>query len=449
MKEQDKKWEVDKPINTNAAPTIVAFTFQFERALYCLFQGHGRKTRIGIETLDDVAELTSNTDGTVSARLEQDANTLQSTGQPFQDSSYKLWHTLRVWLSHVRDLRDQYSHVQFCLVTNAAVPAESLVRLLSDAETDDDVNKAVSILRKHAEGVMVKKNASENSTSSVSTQRDSIDNKSAPKKVKSKITEMTQVLKHIDEDLRYMVRGLTLFERGGTRFGEMPKEETIQLFQLPSELVDQGEEIYQYLLGIAVDTCRKAWTDGKTVWLTPQSFRDHLHKELERRFLRRYLDRPMMHVDFKELVQQGGRDFFFLRQLSRIGLPSRMIDGHLNNYWAFYVERVRLEKEGFNHLDWESRESSMHQRWQNCRDNAELEMSMRTDASPENIGKLTLMKTLDENFKAGLGRHETTNPYFTHGHYHQMANKPSDPHFVYWHPSLGTKEASGEEGEGS
>ncbi|MDR0214552.1 MAG: hypothetical protein LBJ15_11175 [Comamonas sp.] len=446
MKEKDEKSDVDKPINTNAAPTIVAFTFQFERALYSLFQGHGARTRVGLETLDDVAELTSNTDGTVSARLEQDANTLQLIGQPFQDSSYKLWHTLRIWLSHVRSLREQYSEVHFYLVTNVGVPANSLARVLSDAVSDEEVKSAVSALRKQAEDVLRKEgNASKDASSK--DKQCTEETKFTSKKTASAKAEMTAVLKHVDEDLCYLVRWLTLLERGGTGTGEMPKEATIQLFQLPSGLVDQGEEIYQYLLGIAVDTCRKAWTDGEIVWLTPQTFRDHLHKELDRRLLRKYLDRPMVHVEFREHVEQGGRDFFFLKQLSRLGLTNRMIDKHLDRYWAFYIERVRLEKEGFNHVDWETRENSLHERWQDCRDNAELELSLKSGATPENIGVLTLTKTLDENYKAGLGRYETNNTYFTQGHYHQMANRPSDQYFVYWHPAYGVEGMNGDEGE--
>lgn len=156
MNERDQKSEVERPINTNAAPTIVAFTFQFERALYSLFSGHGKRTLVGIETLDDVAELTWNANGTVAARLEQDANTVQSTGHPFQDSSYKLWHTLRVWLSHVKALREQYAEVRFCLVTNASVPENALARVLSDAKTDAELTAAVSALRAQAQVIVVK-----------------------------------------------------------------------------------------------------------------------------------------------------------------------------------------------------------------------------------------------------------------------------------------------------
>ncbi|UEC02577.1 ABC-three component system protein [Burkholderia vietnamiensis] len=439
MNKRDQSSEVEKPIDTNAAPTIVAFTFQFERALYSLFLGNAKRTQIGIETLDDVAELTRNADGSVDARLEQDANTVQSGGQPFQDSSYKLWHTLRVWLSHVGALREKYADVQFCLVTNAKVPETALARVLSNAKSDAQVKAAVSALRTQAQAIVAKK------------KRKAIANpafkpKTSIKKSSSAKAEAEAVLNHGDDDLSYLVRGLELLDNGGTSSTLQPREATIEIFQLPSPLVGQGEEIYQYLLGIAVDTCRKGWAAGDTVWLSPQVFRDHLHNERDRRFLYKYLDRPMMHVDFKNLVAAGGHEFFFLKQLSRLDIAPRIIDRHLEKYWAFYVERVRLEKEGFNQVDWEAREDSLHQRWEDCRDNAEMELMTRPNATPEEIGVRTLTKTLDENFKAALGKHETGNSYFTHGHYHQMANEPDGRFFVYWHPEYGPRKDTDDEG---
>lgn len=439
MSERDQKSEVEKPIDTNAAPIIVAFTFQFERALYSLFSGHAKRTQIGIETLDDVAELTWNADGSVDARLEQDANTVQSAGQPFQDSSYKLWHTLRVWLSHVKALREKYADVQFCLVTNAKVPEKALARLISDAKSDEQIKAAVSAMRAQAKVIVDKKPKA--------VAKPTLKPKTSTKKSSSAKAEAEAVLKHDDDDLSYLVRGLELLDNGGTGSVSQPREATIELFQLPSALVGQREEVYQYLLGIAVDTCRKTWAAGETVWLSPQVFRDHLHNERDRRFLYKYLDRPMVHVDFRNLVANGGREFFFLKQLSRLDIPPRIIDRHLEKYWAFYVERVRLEKEGFNQVDWEAREDKLHQRWQDCRDNAEMELMTRTDSTPEEVGVLTLRKTLDENFKAALGRYETGNSYFTHGHYHQMANEPDGRFFVYWHPDYGTqKDADDERG---
>ncbi|WP_175673589.1 ABC-three component system protein [Burkholderia ambifaria] len=411
MDEEDQKPQVEKPINTGAAPTIVAFTFQFDRALNELFSSGTPDRQVGIETLDDVAELVAQADGTVVAKLEQDANTVQASGHPYQDSSRKLWHTLRVWLSHLSDLK-QYAETEFRLVTNVSVPSGTLVRRLSDAVSEKDIEAAVAALREQANAVL----ANEKSTAS---------------------KEASFVAKYADDDLAYLIGRLKLSDKGGTASGQQPREDTIQRFLLPSGLVAQGDEIYQHILGVAVDKCRMAWEKGEAAWFSPQMFKDLLHKEVGRRSLKDYLERPMMSVGFKEYVQAGGRDHFFLKQLTHLGLPTRYVDEQLDNYWAFYIERVRLEGEGVHQADWLAREDQLHQRWRTCRNNAELDLE---DAPPAAIGKRTLRLTLDGEYKAPIGRYKSENLYFTHGHYHHLANAPDESHFVYWHPDFANKD---------
>ncbi|WP_368623430.1 hypothetical protein [Paraburkholderia sp. BR13444] len=240
MDEEDQKPQVEKPINTGAAPTIVAFTFQFDRALNELFSSGAPDRQVGIETLDDVAELVTNADGTVVAKLEQDANTVQASGHPYQNSSRKLWHTLRVWLSHLADLK-QYAETEFRLVTNVSVPSGSLVRRLADAVSVTEVKTAVAALRQQATEVL----ANEKSTAS---------------------KEASFVIQYADEDLAYLIRCLKLSDNGGTASGMPPREDTIQRFLLPSGLAAQGDDIYHHILGVAVHRCRLAWEKGEAAW---------------------------------------------------------------------------------------------------------------------------------------------------------------------------------------
>ncbi|MFM0328958.1 ABC-three component system protein [Paraburkholderia strydomiana] len=403
MSERDKKSQVEEPIDTAATPTIAAFRFQFERALYALLSADTLNKRVGIETLDDVADLTTRSDGTVVARLEQDAHTVREGHHPFQDSSRKFWHTLRVWLSHLVNLRD-YAEVVFCLVTNAKVPEGALARQLSNT-TEENVGEAVAWLRAKAAEVC------ENG-------------KSAAKK------EAEKVIEYSDADLAYLLLRLELLDEGGATPSLQPRDATMQRFVLHTGVADQQEEIYERLLGYAIEQCRRAWQKNEPAWLWPQMFRDVLHEEVTRRSLNRYLDRPMMSTGFKTYVQKGGKDHYFLRQLARLGLPDGTIDNHLDKYWAFYAERVHLEDAGINPDDWLAREDELHQRWRTCRENAEMELE---DATPEQLGKRTLAKTLDDSFRAPLGEYETRNLYFTHGHYHELANRPSAPCFVFWH----------------
>ncbi|MBN3744086.1 hypothetical protein G3N96_01290 [Burkholderia sp. Se-20373] len=403
MSERDKKSQVEEPIDTAATPTITAFRFQFERALYALLSADTLNKRVGIETLDDVAELTTRGDGAIVARLEQDAHTVRERHHPFQDSSRKFWHTLRVWLSHLVNLRD-YAEVEFCLVTNAKVPEGTLARQLSNI-TEGNVGEAVAWLRANAAEVC--KNG-----------------KSAAKK------EAEKVIEYSDADLAYLLLRLELLDKGGATSGLEPRDATMQRFVLHTGVADQQEEIYERLLGYAIEQCRRAWQKNEPAWLSPQMFRDVLHEEVTRRSLNRYLDRPMMSTGFKTYVQNGGRDHYFLKQLARLGLPDGTIDNHLDKYWAFYAERVHLEDAGINPDDWLAREDELHQRWRTCRENAEMELE---DPTPEQLGKRTLAKTLDDSFRAPLGEYETRNLYFTHGHYHGLANRPSAPCFVFWH----------------
>lgn len=406
MSERDKKRQVEKPIDTAATPTITAFRFQFERALYALFSAGTLNKRVGIETLDDVAELATRSDGTIAARLEQDAHTVRDGHNPFQDSSRKLWHTLRVWLSQLVNLSD-YPEVEFCLVTNANVPEGAIARQLSNTN-EGNVAEAVAWLRAQAAEIC---------------QND----KSMAKK------EAEKVIEYCDADLAYLLLRLELLDKGGTSSALQPREATMQRFVLHSGIADQREEIYERLLGFAIEQCRRAWEKNESAWLSPQMFWDVLHEEVTRRSLNRYLDRPMMSTGFKTYVQNGGKDHFFLKQLARLGLPDGTIDSHLDKYWAFYAERVHLEDAGINPDDWLAREDELHQRWKTCRENAEMELE---DATPEQLGKRTLARTLDDSFRAPLGEYETRNLYFTHGHYHELANRPTDPRFVFWHPDF-------------
>ncbi|CAL8473644.1 ABC-three component system protein [Caballeronia sp. S22] len=418
MSGRDEKPQIEKPINTAASSTIVAFAFQFERALHELFSATTLNKQVGIETLDDVASLTTKEDGIVSARLEQDAHTVREDHHPFQDSSRKLWHTLRVWLSQLVNLRG-YPEVEFCLVTNACVPEGAIARQLSNAKSPESIAEGVRWLRAQASIVCANQ-------------------KSAAR------LEAEKVLQYSDIDLSYLVARLTLLDNGGTDSKAQPREATIHRFLLPSSIAMQGDDIYQRLLGFAFEQCRKAWKKGEPAWMSPQVFRDVLHEEVCRRSLKRYLDRPMMSTGFKKHVEEGGRDHFFLKQLSRLGLSDRTIDGHLDKFWAFYAERVRLEDAGINPDDWQAREDELHRRWETCRDNVATEME---DGTPEQLAKRTLTRTLDENFRAGLGQYDTRELYFTHGHYHQLANKQRDPNFVYWHSDFERKDRSKGEDE--
>ncbi|WP_176079559.1 ABC-three component system protein [Paraburkholderia tropica] len=415
--------KLKKPIDTNAAAIIAAFIFQFERALYRLFSAPTRKMHIGLETLDDVAELTYKSDGSVQAKLEQDAHTVQSSGQPFRDSGRKLWHTLHVWLTHVDEIEKGYPDPRFVFVTNASVKESTLVRKLSKASSKAEVKEALKSLRAQAKEI----GKSEESEA---------------------YAEAMAVNSYDDKALSYLIERVDLLAGTGSGSEANPREATIEFFQLPTKLVSHGEQIYQHLLGVLTDRCKQAWTRGETAWFTPREFKDLLDAEKSRHTLLKVVDRPEMSVDFKKYVTDNADKFLFVEQLSSIDLNDADIKRHLAKYWAYCAERGRLEEEGVSPTIWYERESILYERWADCC--AEVRAATYGHAatlSDEDIGRQTLKMTLNVDYRAPLGEYSTRSSYFTHGHYHHLANDRYGQFFVYWHSQYGQKEVD-EEGEG-
>ncbi|WP_454737245.1 ABC-three component system protein [Cupriavidus necator] len=395
-----------KPISRSAGHIVAAFTFQFERALHRMFHAKRRGTRIGIETLDDVVELQIRVDGTVEIMLEQDKNVVEGGAQPFQDRSAKLWHTIHVWLTILAAQGRDFDHISLCLATNAVVPSTSLAARMAAARDADDCLACIAEIRALVETTTGKARAS-----------------------------LAAICSYPDPAIAEVIANIRLLDGSGatTPSGSWVVE-TIDRFNLHSTLEDQGAEIYQTLLGKLVDECKARWMRKEPAWLDPMHYVDRLQDEIARRNLERFTDRPMLHVDFRAYLESGGRDHLFLKQLAALQLTPERIDRELEKFWAFYVERVRLEKTGtIPPQDWLRRNDELHQRWEMCRSNAQLEEDDRADSTPQSLARRVFRKTIDETHKAKLGLHDTHTLYFTHGNYHALANDAEGEHYVHWH----------------
>lgn len=408
MSDNEQENQVGLVINTDASTKIAGFTYQFQRALYRLMSATQTSTLIGIETFDDVAELKLHDDGSVEVTLEQDKHSVQEGGHPYQDSSKNLWHTMRVWLSQIKELKAKHSKVTFFLATNKKVPDSAFVRQLSKASTQLDFIDCIKVIRNLVEEV-----------------------KGAAK------DDLAIVASHDDADITYVLENLVLFDQHDEGSGISLRQTTIQLFQLHTNLLNDANSIYQSLIGELVDTCQTRWLLREPAWFTPQKFKDRLSEEVKRRSLDKYLDKDMLSTGFKEYVKSDSRDHLFLKQLSRIDVPAVHINDELDNYWAFYLERARLIDEGVVFPeDWESREFELHKRWKGYLRNITLANLGVPEQNSEKFGRELFAKTVDPEYRAKLGSHATNNPYFTQGHYHQLANNPLNPYFVYWHDSF-------------
>lgn len=371
-----------------------------------MFHAKRRGTRIGIETLDDVVELQIRADGTVEITLEQDKNVVEGGAQPFQDRSAKLWHTVHVWLTILAAQGRDFDDISLCLTTNAVVPPTSLAARMAAARDVEACQACVAEIRTLVETATGKAREA-----------------------------LAAICTYPDPAITEVIANIRLLDGTGAKPASGPwVDETIDRFNLHSTLEDQGAEIYQALLGKLVNECKALWMRKEPAWLDPMPYVDRLQDEIARRHLERYTDRSMMHVDFKAYVENGGRDHLFLHQLAALQLSPEQIDKELEKFWAFYVERVRLEKTGtILPQDWICRNDELHQRWEICRSNAQLEEEERPNSTPQSLARRVLVKTIDGAHKAKLGLHDTHSLYFTHGNYHALANDSDGEHYVYWH----------------
>lgn len=397
----------------NASPKIAGYVFQFERALYRLFSSEAQGTIVGIETDDDVVEVTRDAGGDVHIVFEQDKLTLQADKQPYQDSSKNLWHTLHIWLEALHGAKQKSLNIKYCLVTNTSVPEQAFARSLSSANDDHAINICMREIRQHA------KRSSGEVASTVKA-----------------------VANFSDNDLRFLIQNIVLLDEDGTTSGETPKNATIQLFQLSSDLAVKAEDIYRSILGFVVDTCQRNWLEKQPVWISKDVVAKLLHAEIAAHRMARYVDQPLMSTSFKDYLKTDDKSHFFLQQLQYIGSSTAACDRALSHYWGFYSERIRLQNEGdVLPTAWEERNAQLHERWEVLCDKVEL---TNGKDGKEEVAKKIFAATIDGNYMARLGLYETQNPYFTYGNYHDLANQPKHKFFVHWHGDFALKKDGGE-----
>ncbi|HGJ6192767.1 TPA: hypothetical protein ACJXMH_002461, partial [Salmonella enterica subsp. enterica serovar Kinondoni] len=194
-------------VTQEASSKFLGFLYQIERALYRIFASEHNSAIFGIETADDVVEEISFDDGQLHVSFEQDKHTLGTSGQPYQDSSKNLWHTIHIWLSAMKGAREKYEEITYCLVTNKNVGENTLANLFSTAQTDEQIKAALGELRKQANTI----------TGEV-----------------KEIAE--QVLSYSEDDLEFLIKNIILLDNHGTNSGLSIKSATINLLHLPSEI---------------------------------------------------------------------------------------------------------------------------------------------------------------------------------------------------------------------
>lgn len=393
-------------VTAEASSKIAGYIFQFQRALYRLFSSEEASTLVGVETDDDVVEVGFDSSGDIQIVFEQDKHSVQEAGHPYQDSSKNLWHTLHIWLDSMEVNRKKYKRICYCLVTNKNVPAHTFAKKLGMAKSKDQIDECIAEIRSRAT----------NSTSGEST-------------------TIRAVSAFPDDLISFLIENLRVMDDYATSSGSSPKGATIQLFQLPPELHEKGDKIYEGLLGMMINDCQDAWLKRDVAWFDKSKFTRRLHEEISAYRFERYIERPLVNTAYQDYLKDNPDDHVFLRQMKRIGLPDDICDRALSHYWGFYAEKIRLQKEGDVLPNaWVSRDQQLHERWQVIGDSVAAEIVEVQDE--EKTSRKIYSRTIDGSYLAKLGMHDTSYPYFTSGNYHELANKPDYAQFIFWHSSF-------------
>ncbi|MFM0197599.1 hypothetical protein PQQ65_31350 [Paraburkholderia strydomiana] len=406
-------------VTAEASTKSAGYTYQFQRALFRIFSSVHRRVIIGVETDDDVVELRLRDDGTVDAVLEQDKHSVKQSGQPFQDSHKNLWHSVHLWLCSLQDNSAKYGEIKYCLVTNKLVSERALARKLSEAKSSEEIKACIEEIREKA----------------------TLASKEDP-------SEIAAVSSFSDEDLAFVIERIELLDGDGTVGGVPVKEATIQLFHLPDDLEGMEEDIYRGLLGHLVDLCQEAWLRREPAWLTKSSFAARLQSEIGAHRMDRYLERTLTSTRWRDFQRENTTQLMFVAQLKHLGMPDDYCDRALSHYFGFYAERVRLLKAGeVLPGAWASRDAELHQRWEGIRDGFRLMTEDKSVADDIAVAKSILRATLDANHRAKLDGRDTSQPYFTWGNYHELANKPDGECFVFWHETYAPRSEQSDDEE--
>lgn len=398
-------------ITTEASGKIAGYIFQFQRALFRLLSSDASNLIVGIETEDDVVEIILDDQLSPKITLEQDKHTVNLDKNTFQDSSKNLWHSLHIWLDSMDEIQKEFSIINYILVTNTEVKEDSFVHQLAAAESENEVQECIRLIKDIASKC--------------------IDGKGNAEKIKTVAT-------YPEEKLNFLIRNLELGDINATKDESNLRFATQNLFHLPDDYKQYAEEIYQSLIGFMIQFCQEKWKKKDSAWLDKSRINQRLFQEISIRRVRKFIEKPLMSTSYKEYLQSDSREHLFLKQLITMGISDVFCDQALEHYWGFYSEKVRLEDEGeVLPSEWDERNSGLYDRWRSIFVD---EQTFNLDVDEIGKAKKVILKTLDPNYLAPLGQNSTVHNYFTRGNYHYLANTDNAPYFVYWHDLYKNKE---------
>ena len=394
----------------DASPSAAGYGYQYERALFRIFTAPSAQTRFGIETADDVEEISQTAAG--SRRVSEQAKlSVQPGKNPLQDSSKNLWKTLRIWLNGLAAARKEHEELQFLLVTNRLVKKGTLAMRLSDAFSKQEVADAVVALRTHASGM------------------------------KGKPGEIAQdVLAYSDSDLAFLIE--RMYIEDGQLNAQM-KQRVIASLHLPVDAVASAEDIYHGLVGFLFDSCQENWVARKPFWTTAQPYYNKRQTLVEAFMHGPWEPLPFEKTEFAQWAEKiDPADMLFVEQLNKINMPKDLLMQQFSFFCAAYSERIRLLDSGRVLLnDFDSAERVLGDRWGSINSRHRLTNSKSIDQFDIADYNAVMVSTLfPDTFLMKVGRVNSSAQYLFSGTYHRMANGDGTHSPIHWHRNASTSE---------
>lgn len=397
-------------VNQDASTKILGYIFQFRRALFLLFSSPKKNPIVSIESLDDVALMTIDENGKLHVTLEQDKHTVNEKTNPFQDKSKNLWRTLLIWLDSLEETKSKYDEVYYSLVTNVEVGDNSLVKKISMANSEEEIDECICLMNKIKEEIVEGKGNGE-------------------------IIE--KVLKHDISALKFIIKNTNLIANAGLdNKSDSLKEITINYFSIPPSLAEKEQEIYESIFGYLINLASDTWLKKESFFIDKNQVTTRLFTEKSARQSKKFLEQRLLSTNFKKYLEESDNNHLFLKQLNALNLKQSFCNQALEHYWGFYAEKVRLEMEGeVLPSEWIDRDENLHERWK-------LIFNKKSMFYEEDdiVGcKEILNETLSEEYHAPIGAQNTSQIYFTLGNYHYLANNEKNNFYIYWHSLFAKK----------
>lgn len=392
--------------NSDASASAAGYGYQYERALHRIFNAPNAETRFGIETADDVEEISATALG--SRRVAEQAKlTVQPRKNPLQDSSKNLWNTLLIWLDGMRQARQEHQDLEYLLVTNRVLKADTLVMRLSEASSEQEVAVVVDDLCSRAKAMTGKV---------------------------GKIAK--QVASYSEADLAFLVMHMRV-EDG--QFNAQIKERVIQSLRLPEEVLAHSDAIYNGLIGMLFSQCQEAWKKQTQFWTTAQPFYNQLQAQITAFQNGVWEPLPLEETQFLEWAQQiDPADMLFMAQLGKLSVPDDMLMEQFGFFCGAYSERIRLLNSGrVLPGDFDGAERVLQDRWKSIGSARRLETKKALHQFDSADYNAVLAKTLfPETFPMKVGRLSSSAQYFFSGTYHRMVNGVETLSPIHWHQEV-------------